>query len=144
MKFCENCHIQFSDDNTFCTNCGSSLYQIQPQQSPKEFIQQGKENKTAKTLHTVGVLVIVFGIIGFFIMGGIFPSITYDYSYYSGYDIDETYNWALTIVSFVVCFISGICFIGLSEIIKLLQENIYQQNTIIKSIKNQTTSKENL
>ena len=39
------------------------------------------------------------------------------------------------IIGAVASFISGICFIGFSEIISLLQKNINKQEEIIKSLK---------
>ena len=94
-----------------------------------------ENNKTGKTLYTIGVITIIAGVIGSLIMGAVSPAITYDYSYSSGYDIEETYNWSLVIIGAVASFISGICFIGFSEIISLLQKNINKQDEIIKSLK---------
>ena len=89
------------------------------------------ENKTSKKLKVIGVLTIIFGIIGSLICGAAFPSITYEYSYYRGYDIQETYNWGLVLICAISSFISGLCFIGFSEIIALLQKNVNHQQMMI-------------
>lgn len=101
------------------------------------------ENSVAKTLHVIGILTIIFGIIGSLICGDIFPAITYDYSYYSGYDIETSYNAELAIIGSVASFISGMCFIGFSEIIFLLQQSINKQEAILKLMKDKSTKEKN-
>ena len=96
-----------------------------------------KDNQTGKTLYYIGVITIIVGIIGSFICGAVFKSITYDYSSFSGYSVDETYNWSLAIIGAVASFISGMCFIGFSEIISLLQRTVNKQDEIIKKIEEQ-------
>lgn len=80
------------------------------------------ENRIAKTLHTIGIATIIFGIIGSFILSASFDN-----------------NIPLfLIVGAVLSFITGMCFIGFSEIIILLQRNANLQNRIIDIIKNES------
>ena len=101
-----------------------------------------KKNSTATALHVIGILTIILGIIGSFIIGAIFPSTTYDYSAWGGYDIDEAYNWSLVIEGILTSCVTGICFIGFGEIIKLLQIIANRQNKILKVIENPPTDDE--
>lgn len=72
------------------------------------------ENIVGKILFIVGILAIVLGIIASLICAAAFPTITYDY--------DKAYNISLAIVGSISSFVSGMCFIGFSEIIALLQK----------------------
>lgn len=101
-----------------------------------------KENRTGKTIYYIGVITIIAGIIGSFVAGAVFKSITYDYSSFSGYSVEETYNWNLAIIGSFASFIFGMSFIGFSEIITLLQHSLNKQDEIIKKIEDQ--SKANL
>lgn len=97
-----------------------------------------KENKVANALHTIGVLVIVIGIIGSFICGEVFPEVTYKYSSYSGYKTVESYNWSLALTGVIASFIAGVCFIGFSEVISLLQESADTQERILRKLEDGT------
>ena len=94
-------------------------------------------NKKADTINTIGIAIIILGMIGSFILGGVIPAITYDYSYFSGYDIEEMYNWGLAVGGAMGSFILGWCLIGLSEIIELLQQNQNIQVQILNAVQNQ-------
>ena len=98
------------------------------------------ENKKAKTLYIIGVLTIVLGIIGSLICAGLFPSISYDYSYYGGYDVEETYNWSFALTGSLISFVTGVCFIGFSEVIALLQKNVDEQELLVNIFKKQVIS----
>lgn len=78
------------------------------------------ENKIGKTIYYIGVSIIVLGIIGSFIMG-------------VNFDTDVPVFFIAGIVSSCV---TGVCFIGFSEIITLLQKNVNQQQEIMSSIRN--------
>ena len=95
------------------------------------------ENNIGKILYYIGISTIVVGVIGSFICGAAFKTITYDYSYLRGYDIEETYNWGLAIAGSVASFISGVCFIGFSEIISLLRQSVSKQDEILLSMQEQ-------
>ena len=76
------------------------------------------ENKTGKTLRIIGIVIIVLGIIGSFILS---------------VNIDDDFPITL-LVGALVSFMSGMCFIGFSEIIMLLQKSVDQQQMIIKKM----------
>lgn len=78
------------------------------------------ENKVGKTLHIIGAATIIIGVIGSFILS---------------VNLDTDFPIIL-IVGGISSFITGMCFIGFSEIIALLQNNINQQKEIISIIKN--------
>lgn len=78
------------------------------------------ENKIGKTLHIIGVATIIIGIIGSFVLS---------------VNLDTDFPIIL-IVGAISSFITGMCFIGFSEIIALLQNNTNQQKEIISIIKN--------
>ena len=92
------------------------------------------ENNIANTLRNIGIATIILGVIGSFICGAVFETVTYDYSYYSGYDIEEAYNWGVVVGGSVSSFIAWILFISFSEVISLLQENVNKQKEILEKI----------
>ena len=63
-------------------------------------------NKYAHTLHIIGIIIIILGVIGSLIAG----SAT---GYYS-------FNWTVALVGILSSVVSGIIFLGFSEIIELL------------------------
>ena len=76
------------------------------------------ENKTGKTLRIIGIVIIVLGIIGSFILS-----------------VNNDDDFPITLlVGALVSFILGMCFIGFSEIITLLQKSVDQQQMIIKEM----------
>lgn len=75
------------------------------------------ENTISKILQGIGIGTIIIGVIASFIIG------------------NNTEDFAITIGSIVVSIISGMIFIGFSEIINLLQQNIDNQETIIRYLK---------
>ncbi len=77
------------------------------------------ENKVGKTLHIIGVATIIIGVIGSFILS---------------VNLDTDFPIIL-IVGAISSFITGMCFVGFSEIIALLQNNANQQKEIISIIK---------
>ena len=81
-----------------------------------------KENKIGKVLFIIGVLTIIIGALGSFIIAL----------------MSIEFFFFVLIGGIASSFISGICFIGFSEIINLLQMNLYKQDIIVGSIKNQT------
>lgn len=82
-----------------------------------------KGNNVGKTLHDIGIAIIVLGIIG-----SIFLSVNFDY------EIP-----IILIVGAVSSFTTGMCFIGFSEIIALLQKSVNHQEEILSAIKNELT-----
>ena len=79
-----------------------------------------RENKIASIFYILGIIIIILGIIGSFILGIITNNI-------------------FTIVGGIFSsFILGMPFIGLGEIIDLLQRNLSKQDLLINSINNQT------
>lgn len=96
-----------------------------------------KENAVEKAIRTIGVCIIVIGIIGAFCCGGVFPSITYT----STGRIDSSYNWGLVVAVVAGSIISGSAFIGLSEIIRLLQSAVDKLDKIADD-SNSTQSKQ--
>ena len=89
-------------------------------------VQKMSENKIAKTLYIIGIVTIVLGVIGSFIL-----SVNFDY------DIP-----IILIAGGLSSFITGMCFIGFSEIITLLQKSVNQQNEIVNAIKNNSLKKQ--
>lgn len=93
------------------------------------------DNIYAKSIRIVGFIIIIGGILGSFVLGGIFETeITYPTSMYS-YDSYTKYNWNLAIIGAVSSFIVGLLFVGLGELIDLLQLNYDKQYDILKEIK---------
>lgn len=81
-----------------------------------------RENKIASIFYTLGIIIIILGIIGSFILG-IFAA---------------KFFLIVLIVGSISSFVSGMMFIGFGEIIDLLQRNLNKQDLIINSINNQT------
>lgn len=77
-----------------------------------------KQNKIGKTLRIIGVSIIILGIIASLIMAMRLPIIT-TYGL-DAHVVQEIYNWPLAISGSIVSFVSGVLFIGFSEIINLL------------------------
>ena len=87
-----------------------------------------KENKIGKTLLGIGIATIIIGGIASLIIS-------------INVDTDFPITW---IVGGLASFISGMCFVGFSEIISLLQINVNKQDEIIKAINNKAlNSKDN-
>ena len=76
------------------------------------------QNKIGNALKTIAILIFIFGIIAAFICGAVFPA--YEYHSYFDYYSDE-YNWTLVIEIIIASIVTGIVFLGFSEIINLLQ-----------------------
>lgn len=72
----------------------------------------GNENTIAKIINIIGKVIIAIGFIAGIIIWGIIADKS-----------DGTMGFIIGLTEAVVCFISGMLFIGLSEIIKLLQIN---------------------
>lgn len=68
------------------------------------------ENQTGKGLSIVGKVVIGLGVVGSFIIWGCFDF--------------ETIGFFWCLAAFVSTFLLGVLFIGFSEVIFLLQENL--------------------
>ncbi len=83
------------------------------------------ENKIAKTLHIIGIATIIIGVLGSFILS---------------VNLDSDMPIIL-IVGAISSFITGMCFIGFSEIITLLQKNVDQQQEMMQIIKNTSYEK---
>ena len=93
------------------------------------------DNTYAKIIKIVGFIIIIGGIIGSFVLGGVFEKeITYPTSMYS-YGSYTEYNWTLAIIGAVSSFVVGLLFVGFSEIIDLLQANNDKQYEILKEIR---------
>jgi len=87
-------------------------------------------NKIAQYIRGTGWVILIFGIIGSFIMGQIFPSISYSYS---GRE-SESYNWIIAIIGICTSIISGLAFIGFAELIELSQQKLDTINRIKEMI----------
>lgn len=85
-------------------------------------VKMNNNNKIGRILFGSGVAIIVIGIIGSFICGAVFPQVDTWYSVYSGYHENKSYNWGLAIGGVIASFISGMLYIALAEIIRLLQD----------------------
>ena len=77
-----------------------------------------KENTTAKALKGIGIAVIVICVVGAFIIGA------------------QTPNEIIPITIIISGVISGTTFIGLGEIINLLQKSANTQEAILECIQN--------
>lgn len=91
-----------------------------------------KENSTGKALRTTGILFIFIGIIGGFILGASFS--------------EMQFNWTVFLLSAVGGSVSGILFLGLSEVIGLLadiQTNFRKQQDFMKTLVETEKEKEN-
>lgn len=87
-----------------------------------------KENSTGKALRTTGILFIFIGIIGGFILGA---------SFSTGAHYEMQFNWTVFLLSAVGGSVSGILFLGLSEVIGLLadiQTNFRKQQDFMKTL----------
>jgi len=80
------------------------------------------ENSIGRTINIIGIVTFIIGIIGSFICGIALNS------------------WSIAIIGSVASFISGMCFVGFSEIISLLQRNVNKQDEIIKILEEQPKS----
>ena len=78
-----------------------------------------RENKIGKVLSGIGIFIIAIGFLFFILLTLLLLN-------------------AYFLIGVAISFISGMCFIGLAEIINLLQTNLYKQELIIASIKTQT------
>ncbi len=78
-----------------------------------------RENKIGKILSGIGVFIIAIGFLFFILLTLLLLN-------------------AYFLIGVASSFVLGMCFIGLAEIINLLQTNLYKQELIIASIKNQT------
>ncbi len=76
-----------------------------------------KENKIAATIQITGFFIIQIGFMASFFLGKQIPTITIHYEY-----VEESYNWALAIGGSVGSFLTGLLFLGFSELIELLSE----------------------
>lgn len=85
------------------------------------------DNAVAKTIRTVGVCIIVIGVLGAFCAGGVFPAVTYS----TTGRLDSAYNWGLVVAVIAGSILSGTVFIALSEIIRLLQASVDRLDKII-------------
>ena len=78
-----------------------------------------KENGVAKTLHSIGIVEVVCGVIlGLIVLA-----------------TGEDFAWAgvaIAITSFITCMV----FVGFAEIISLLQKNVDKQEEILDCLKN--------
>lgn len=86
------------------------------------------DNIYAKSIRITGFAVIVLGVIGSFILGSVFE-VDIPYSSY------DEYNWTLVLIGIISSFIVGLLFVGLGELIDLLQANYDKQYDILKEIK---------
>lgn len=77
-----------------------------------------RENKIGKILSGIGVFIIAIGFLFFILLTLLLLN-------------------AYFLIGVVSSFVLRMCFIGLAEIINLLQTNLYKQELIIASIKNQ-------
>ena len=91
-----------------------------------------KTNNIGATLFTIGIFTIIIGIVGSMICGIYIPKITYSPSNYSGVEVETRFNYEFAIIGAVASFITGVCIIGLSEIINLLQKNSIYQQTLVE------------
>lgn len=83
-----------------------------------------EENKVAKYIKIIGILIIVLGVIGSFVLGDIYAVVeTYGTTFTF---TEETYNWPVTLIGIFSSMVSGILFIGFSEVINLLQKTVTQ------------------
>ena len=78
-----------------------------------------QENQTAKIVFTVGWLIIIIGVAGGFILGELVPIVRSVGTYITREK--TSYNWGLALGVAIGSAISGVLFIAISEIIKLLQ-----------------------
>lgn len=101
-----------------------------------------QENVMSKTTRIVGYCAIVVGIICAFISGYLFPTTTY--SALDGFQ--TTFNWGVALLVALGGVISGILFLAVSEIIKLLQICADKLDKISASLDNGTHhhSKDNM
>ena len=76
-----------------------------------------RKNKIAAAIQISGFLIIQLGIMTFFILGKQIPTVTIHYEY-----VEQSYNWALAIGGSVGSFLTGLLFLGFSEIIESLYE----------------------
>ena len=81
------------------------------------------ENSVAKWLKGIGIVIIIAGVFTFAVIAG------------------EIESAAVFFGGLVGFFIIGMLFVGFSEVINLLQENVDKQDIIIETLKNH--SKEN-
>lgn len=106
MDKCPNCGKLLSDDERsmgMCTVCKQEL--------PKEAPRTLYENGIAKAVKVCGILIIIAGTI-----------ISIIYGRQKGIDGKTTFSFLRFISSEAVGVISGIFFIGFSEVIQLLED----------------------
>ncbi len=80
------------------------------------------ENKISKTIRICGGIVLIAGIIGSFFLGMVFPVVTYGELEYLR--IEESYNWGLTLSVLASSILTGLLFLGIAEIIRLLDNAV--------------------
>ncbi len=115
METCPKCKSKLNVDEKAsgrCFSCGAMFESVLPKEAKQydynfstDVISNSmNENSVAKTIKISGILIIILGtIISFFIAG-------------------EDFSVALFLTSEIISIISGLLFIGFSEIIKLLEE----------------------
>lgn len=82
-----------------------------------------RENTIANIIKRIGVIVIVLGIISGLIIWGIIAD-----------QSSGAVGFVVCLVEIVMSFVSGMLFIGLSEIIYLLQHNVNNSSALLKLI----------
>ncbi len=111
MEICPNCKSKLNIDEKSsgkCFSCGATFESSLPKEN-KEVYYDFSDNTIAKLIKTCGVLIIIIGtILSFIIAGG------------DGYKY--TFSFIRFLTPELTCIISGLLFIGVSEIIQLLED----------------------
>jgi H+/gluconate symporter-like permease len=106
MNRCPNCGKILSEEEKIiykCTSCGKKI-------ESEITTQNYTENTIAKVLKIISIIILILGTIGSFAA-----------SFHDVYGKSE-FSFATFLIPETVVVISGILFLGFSEVIKLLQE----------------------
>lgn len=111
---CASCGADVPTDQIYCSECGirqkpsEDLPLYRPSNNTDQSSQKEYNNGIGYTLLIIGVLVMIAGLT----VGLLLAKPEYRY---------DDFNWTLALTYWVSSFISGMMFIGFSEVIKLLQ-----------------------
>lgn len=111
METCPNCKAKLNIDEKSsgkCFSCGTSFESSLPKENNR-ISYSSADNTTAKAIKICGIIIIFLGtILSFFVSGG----------------DGQKYQFSLLqfLASEAICVISGLVFIGISEIIQLLED----------------------
>lgn len=125
--YCTNCGNRLAEDAIFCGKCGEPVTRNADQTN--EAISQINEstylddenlgeNRTSTALKTIGIIILAFGILGSLVLG------------------IETDSFITFLIATFSCIISGTFFIGLGEIIFLLQKSVNMQSVMMEKMNN--------